>query len=94
MKELTIDKAKTALVVIDLQKGIVSQPTKPYLSQDVIKNASKLVNVFRKNDMPVFLVHVIITTETMLNVLSDESFLVPQPRLLTGLNLYLKCLLP
>jgi nicotinamidase-related amidase len=75
MKELIIDKTKTALVIIDLQKGIVSQPTKPYLAQDVIKNASKLVNVFRKNNMPVFLVHVIITKETMLNVLSDESFL-------------------
>lgn len=75
MKELTINKTKTALVVIDLQKGITSQPTKPYLAQNVIKNASKLVNVFRENDMPVFLVHVIITKETMLNVLSDESFL-------------------
>jgi nicotinamidase-related amidase len=75
MQELTIDKTKTALVVIDLQKGITSQTTKPYLAQDVIKNASKLVNVFRKNEMPVFLVHVIITKETMLNVLSDESFL-------------------
>ncbi|HEY3360978.1 MAG TPA: hydrolase [Methanosarcina sp.] len=75
MQELTIDKTKTALVVIDLQKGITSQTRKPYLAQDVIKNASKLVNVFRKNEMPVFLVHVIITKETMLNVLSDESFL-------------------
>lgn len=75
VQELTIDKAKTALVVIDLQKGIVAQQTKPYLAQDVIANASKLVDSFRKNDMPVFLVHVIITKETMLKVLSDESFL-------------------
>jgi len=74
MQELTVDKAKTALVVIDLQKGIVAQPTKPYLAQEVIKNASKLVNIFRKNNMPVFLVHVLITKETMLKVLSDESF--------------------
>ncbi|AKB80807.1 Nicotinamidase/isochorismatase family protein [Methanosarcina barkeri 3] len=74
MQELTIDKAKTALVVIDLQKGIVAQQTKPYLAQDVIVNASKLVDTFRKNDMPVFLVHVMITKETMLKVLSDESF--------------------
>jgi nicotinamidase-related amidase len=75
VQELTIDKAKTALVVIDLQKGIIAQQTKPYLAQDVIANASKLVDSFRKNDMPVFLVHVMITKETMLKVLSDESFL-------------------
>lgn len=74
MPELVIDKAKTALVIIDLQKGIAAQPTKPYLAQDVIKNAAKLVNTFRKNGMLVFLVHVIITKETMLNVASDESF--------------------
>ena len=74
MKELVIDKAKTALVVIDLQKGIVTQPTKPYLAQDVIKNASKLLNIFREKEMPVFLVHVMTTKETGLNVLSDESF--------------------
>jgi nicotinamidase-related amidase len=81
MSELIIDKAKTALVVIDLQKGIATQPTKPYLAHDVIANAAKLVNTFRKNDMPVFLVHVIITKETMLNVVSDESF--PRPSALS-----------
>lgn len=77
MPELIIDKAKTVLVVIDLQRGIAAQPTKPYPAQEVIKNAAKLVNTFRKNDMPVFLVHVILTKETMLNVLSDESFSRP-----------------
>jgi nicotinamidase-related amidase len=77
MPELVIDKTKTALVVIDLQKGIAAQPTKPYPAQDVIKNAAKLVNIFRENGMPVFLVHVVITKETMLNVASDESFSRP-----------------
>jgi len=38
MPELVIDKVKTTLVIIDLQKGIAAQPTKPYLAQDVIKN--------------------------------------------------------
>jgi nicotinamidase-related amidase len=76
--ELVIDKAKTALVVIDLQKGIISQPTKPYLAQEVIENAAKLVDTFRKNGMLVVLVHVIMTKETMLNVVSDESFSRPQ----------------
>lgn len=74
LPELLLDKSRTALVVIDLQKGIVAQITKPYPAQDVIKNAARLLNAFRKNRMPVFLVHVVRTKETMLNVTSDESF--------------------
>jgi len=59
LPELFIDKTKTALVVIDLQKGITAQPTKPYSAEYIINNAAKLVNTFRKNMMSVFLVHVI-----------------------------------
>jgi nicotinamidase-related amidase len=77
LPELVIDKTKTALVVIDLQKGITAQLTKPYSAEDIINNAAKLVNIFRKNMMSVFLVHVIITKETMLNATSDESFSHP-----------------
>jgi nicotinamidase-related amidase len=77
MEELIFDKAKTTLVVIDLQRGIIAQPTKPYSSQSVIENAAKLVNAFRKNGMPVFLVHVIMAKETLLKVVSDESFSRP-----------------
>ena len=77
MEKMNIDKTKTALVVIDLQKGIASQPSKPYSAPEVIENAAKLVNTFRKNEMPVFLVHVIAKKETMLNVISDESFSRP-----------------
>jgi nicotinamidase-related amidase len=77
MPELSIDKSRTALVVIDLQKGIAAQTTKPYPAHDVIKNAANLVNAFRKNGMPVFLVHVIITKETMIRVNSDQTFSRP-----------------
>jgi nicotinamidase-related amidase len=52
------NKEKTALVVIDLQKGIVAMPTKPYEAKEVIANAAKLAKAFRKNGMPVFLVRV------------------------------------
>lgn len=48
----------TALVVIDLQKGIVSMQTEPYDSQSVIDNSAKLIQAFRAQNMPVFLVHV------------------------------------
>jgi len=77
LQELVIDKTKTALVVIDLQKGITSQTTKPYSAKDIIKNAVKLVNTFRENMMLVFLVHVVITKATILNPESDESFSHP-----------------
>ena len=76
-EDLIIDKRKTALVVIDLQKGITAMPSRPYTAQEVIANAAELVNAFRKNDMPVFLVHVQTTNETMLNVVSDQTFSRP-----------------
>jgi len=56
--KLIADKNKTALVVIDLQKGIVDRPCQPYESGLVVKNSSNLAKAFRKNQMPVFLVRV------------------------------------
>ena len=58
MNEITIDKSKTALVVIDLQKGIAGRPTAPYGSEVVIKNSSAIADAFRNDGMPVFLVRV------------------------------------
>ena len=58
-KELNINIQKTAIVVIDLQKGITATQTEPYSSKVVIENTSKLLTTLRKNSMPVFLVHVI-----------------------------------
>jgi len=55
---VTIDKAKTALVVIDLQKGIARRMTVPHSPETVIRNAAALAEAFRKNGMPVFLVRV------------------------------------
>ena len=78
-KDLIVDKSKTALVVIDLQKGITAMPSRPYTAQEVIANATELVNAFRKNNMPVFLVHVEITNETMLHSISDQTFSRSQP---------------
>ena len=58
MDDLSIDKTKTALVVIDLQKGIAGRQVAPYASDVVIKNAAAIADAFRKNYMPVFLVRV------------------------------------
>ena len=58
MKNALIDRSKTALVVIDLQKGVVGRQTVPYTSESVVKNAAALADAFRKIGMPVFLVRV------------------------------------
>ncbi len=75
--QFKIDKAKTALVIIDLQKGISSRETKPYAAQEVIANAAKMLASFRKNSMKTFLVHVEGTPETMLKAIADESWSRP-----------------
>ncbi len=54
----SIDTTKTALVVIDLQKGIAAGVTEPHASADVVKNAAALAAAFRAKKMPVFLVRV------------------------------------
>ena len=49
--------AQTALVIIDLQKGIVSYPT-AHPIDDVVKHASELAAAFRRHHLPVVLVNV------------------------------------
>jgi len=58
MSNLSIDTSRTALLVVDLQKGIVNRQTAPYASDTVVKNAAALAAAFRTNAMPVFLVRV------------------------------------
>jgi nicotinamidase-related amidase len=80
MAGLSIDKNTTALVVIDLQKGIASNPElRPHSSSEVIVNAAKLLDAFHSHNMPVFLVRVVRTKETTLKVISDVTFSRPEP---------------
>jgi len=79
MTEILVNPKSTALVVIDLQKGIASQPTQPHAAKDVVKNASLLARAFRERGMPVFLVHVVTSPESMLRTKSDEPFVRPDP---------------
>src|ERR1035437_6781902 len=58
MKSAFIDRAKTALVVIDLQEGVAGRQTAPHAADGVVKNAAAIAATFRKNGMPVFLVRV------------------------------------
>lgn len=70
---LDIDKSRTALVVIDLQKGIAATPTQPHDTATVIRNAVKLADAFRKNGMPVLLVHVVASEADRLKPIADQQ---------------------
>ncbi len=52
----TLDK-NTALIVIDLQKGIVGLPV-AHPMDTVVKHARSLIDVFHRHDLPVVLVNV------------------------------------
>ncbi len=73
--ELKIEKEGTALIIIDLQKGIAAmdRQTAPHGVADVIQNASRLADAFRKNAMPVFLVHVVASDKDRLKPTADEQ---------------------
>ena len=55
---LNLDPATTALVLIDLQKGIVVRPAQPHSSADVLKNSIDLAGRFRRAGGAVVLVNV------------------------------------
>ena len=55
---LTTLDPKTALVVIDLQNGVVGRPVAPHTSTDVVARTVELAEAFRKRQLPVVLVRV------------------------------------
>ena len=63
MDNFKIDRAGTALVIIDLQKGIGSTPVLPHSFAEVVENTSRLVRQFRKEKMEIFFVHVAFTKD-------------------------------
>ncbi len=58
MSTLKIDPATSALVIIDLQEGIVAMNTAPNTSADVVSRAARLAAAFRAAKAPVVLVNV------------------------------------
>ena len=70
---LEINKTKTALVVIDLQKGIASFPVAPHDTKTVVANSAKLADTFRANNLPVFLVYVIASDVERLKPIADDQ---------------------
>jgi len=81
MIDIQIDATKTALVVIDLQKGIVGRQTAPHPANLVVRNASAIADGFRKKNMPVFLVRVNTSTDgkNRLKPITDETPWVQTP---------------
>lgn len=55
---LELNAKTTALVVIDLQEGILPFAGGPYTADEVVNRAGKLAAKFRANGQPVFLVRV------------------------------------
>jgi nicotinamidase-related amidase len=58
MPPLDLDPQTTALVLIDLQQGIVSGTTMPHAAPDVVARASRLARRFRERHALVIFVHV------------------------------------
>lgn len=58
MNRLKLDSKTTALLVIDLQHGIVGLQTQPYPAQSVVEKAAGLVSVFRQMNAKVIFVRV------------------------------------
>ncbi|WP_298425541.1 hydrolase [Rhodoblastus sp.] len=55
---ITLDPKSAALVLIDLQKGILQTPTAPHSGPEVVGRANLLAARFRHNGAPVFPVRV------------------------------------
>ena len=58
MKPLSLDPTRTALVVVDLQQGIISATTAPHAASDVVIRATRLAERFRERGALVVLVRV------------------------------------
>jgi len=56
--DLILDPKTTALVLIDLQKGIAGRTTAPHSAQAVIANCAAMADAFRTRGAAVVLVHV------------------------------------
>lgn len=63
MPILRLDPSDTALVLIDLQRGIAAFPAAPHSTSEVVSVAARLADAFRDAHAPVVLVHVALTPD-------------------------------
>ena len=73
MTVAALDPKTTALVLIDLQHGIVAMPSQPRASADVVANAARIADRFRELGAPVILVHVVMSGGARLALEVDEA---------------------
>jgi nicotinamidase-related amidase len=73
---LTLDPKKTALVLIDLQNGIVGRDTKPYTASEVVERSRSLADAFRAKHAPV--VYVRVMMNDFLSLPADEAMNLPK----------------
>jgi nicotinamidase-related amidase len=66
--ELTLDPKTTALVLIDLQNGVVGRQLAPYAAADVVRNGVKLADALRAKGGLVIFVRVKVTETLSLPV--------------------------
>jgi nicotinamidase-related amidase len=74
--ELTLDMTKTALVLIDLQNGIVGRDTKPYTPAEVVERSRSLADAFRTKNALVVYVRVLLSD--FLSLPADETMNLPK----------------
>jgi nicotinamidase-related amidase len=55
---MNLDPTTTALIVIDLQRGIVARQAAPHSAYEVVERCAKLADAFRERNALVVLVHV------------------------------------
>ena len=55
---MKLDPTTTALIVIDLQRGIVARQAAPHSASEVVERCAKLADAFRERNALVVLVHV------------------------------------
>ncbi|HET6568604.1 MAG TPA: hydrolase [Rhodothermales bacterium] len=74
MPDLSLDPHTSALVLIDLQRGIVRRQTAPHSADNVVSNAVRLADAFRRAGSTVVLVHVAYAPDggDRLHVRADE----------------------
>jgi nicotinamidase-related amidase len=71
MEKIKLDPETSALILIDLQHGIVALETSPHPASSVVAKAASLAAAFRKHSSPV--IYVRVNLANMLRVPADRS---------------------
>src|SRR5258707_14570972 len=71
MGKIKLDPETSALILIDLQHGIVAIETSPHPASSVVAKAASLAAAFRKHSSPV--IYVRVDLANMLRVPADRS---------------------